>query len=305
MERSQSESWKVRYPRNTGYVQLSISSLPLPVLASIFVAAAAIVWWAGVRLSNTTDTLDRRLGWGHAFGGLILLAIVINLPDVAVVSSAAISGNVGLATGSLLGGVAVQVLVLAVLDIAGSRSGLPLTSRTRTLVPALEALMVIAALSLVLLGSQMEPIAVFRVEPAAMLIFIVWLAGLLVIRRANAGLSWTLDEPDDELPPESRDQEDDRSTRKLAGIFAFAAVLTLIGGVALEQSGSAIASRLGIGDVVFGQQYWRQRPRSRTSLPVRRPCGWARTNWRSVTHSAPLPFCHRSFWWPVCCRASQ
>ena len=39
-----------------------MQSLSLPVLAVIFAAAAGVVWWAGVRLSNATDALDRRFG---------------------------------------------------------------------------------------------------------------------------------------------------------------------------------------------------------------------------------------------------
>lgn len=55
-------------------------SLSLPVLLILFVAAAACVWVAGVRLSDTIDVLSQRLGFGEALGGLILLAIATNLP---------------------------------------------------------------------------------------------------------------------------------------------------------------------------------------------------------------------------------
>ncbi len=47
-------------------------SLSLPVLLLIFAAAAAAVWVAGVKLSNTTDVLSSRLGLGEALGGLII-----------------------------------------------------------------------------------------------------------------------------------------------------------------------------------------------------------------------------------------
>jgi len=49
-------------------------------LLLFFGGAAAIVWVAGVRLSDTTDVLSSRLGLGEALGGLIMLAIVTNLP---------------------------------------------------------------------------------------------------------------------------------------------------------------------------------------------------------------------------------
>jgi cation:H+ antiporter len=51
------------------------SYLSLPILVLIFVGAAAAVWVAGIRLSDTTDVLSSRFGLGEALGGLILLAV--------------------------------------------------------------------------------------------------------------------------------------------------------------------------------------------------------------------------------------
>ena len=84
------------------------ASLSLPILALIFVGAAAFVWVAGVRLSNTTDVLSSRFGLGEALGGLIMLAIVTNIPEIAITASAALSNNIGVAVGNILGGIAIQ-----------------------------------------------------------------------------------------------------------------------------------------------------------------------------------------------------
>ena len=51
-----------------------VASLGLPVLVVLFAAAAAAVWVAGVKVSETTDVLSERLGLGEALGGLIVLA---------------------------------------------------------------------------------------------------------------------------------------------------------------------------------------------------------------------------------------
>ena len=40
------------------------ASLSLPILLLIFIGAAAFVWVAGVRLSDTTDVLSFRFGLG-------------------------------------------------------------------------------------------------------------------------------------------------------------------------------------------------------------------------------------------------
>ena len=78
--------------------------LALPIVLLIFAGAAALVWMAGIRLSDTTDVLSFRLGLGEALGGLILLAIVTNLPEIAITVSAALSKELGVAVGNILGG---------------------------------------------------------------------------------------------------------------------------------------------------------------------------------------------------------
>jgi cation:H+ antiporter len=79
--------------------------------------------------------LDSRLHLGSAFGGLIVLAVATNLPEVAITVSAAISGNLDVAVGNILGGIALQTVVLVVLDVFGKRGmGVkPLTFRAASL----------------------------------------------------------------------------------------------------------------------------------------------------------------------------
>jgi cation:H+ antiporter len=106
-----------------------MNSLPLAVLLAIFLAAGAAVWAAGIKLSAATDVLDTRLGLGEAFGGLILLAIVTNLPEIAIVASAALAHDPGIAVGNILGGIAIQTVVLVILDAAGLPGNVALSYR--------------------------------------------------------------------------------------------------------------------------------------------------------------------------------
>jgi cation:H+ antiporter len=76
------------------------------LLVVMFLAAGAAIWVAGIQLSDQTDVLTMRLGLGSALGGLILLAIATNLPEIAIVAAASVSGNIGVAVGNILGGIA-------------------------------------------------------------------------------------------------------------------------------------------------------------------------------------------------------
>jgi cation:H+ antiporter len=85
-----------------------------------------LIWFAGIRLSETADILATHFGLGEALGGLILLAIVTNLPEIAITVSAALQHNLELAIGNILGGIAIQTVVLVVLDVFGLGKKIPL-----------------------------------------------------------------------------------------------------------------------------------------------------------------------------------
>ena len=129
-----------------------MTNLPLLVLLGVFVGSAAAIWVAGVQLSRQTDVLSTRLRLGAALGGLILLAVATNLPEIAIVTSAALSGSVGVAVGNILGGIAIQTVVLVALDAFGTRGGRPLTYQAASLVLVLEGVLVVAVLAVVVAG---------------------------------------------------------------------------------------------------------------------------------------------------------
>jgi cation:H+ antiporter len=240
-----------------------LDGLPLIALLAIFAAAAAAIWVAGIQLSNQTDVLSTRLHLGTALGGLILLAVATNLPEIAIVVSAAAAGNVGVAVGNILGGIAIQTVVLVVLDAVGVKGDRPLTYRAASLVLVLEALLVVAVLGVVVAGSQLPAsLIAFRLTPAPVLVLVLWVGGLLLLRRAGQHLPWhdSGEAPDNQDKPRGHSQQQAEadatkkgmSTGKSAAIFAVAALVTLLAGVVLERSGDAIASHIGLSGVLFG-----------------------------------------------------
>ena len=234
-----------------------MGSLSLPQLAAIFIAAAVVVWYAGVQLSDATDVLSSRLGLGEALGGLILLAVATNLPEIAITASAALAGSLGIAIGNILGGIAVQTVVLAVIDVVGLRGADPLMYRAASLTLVLEATMVVAVLSVVIMGTQLPESTALRVEPAALIIVAVWVAGLWLVGRARRGLPWheSGQAPGGQHQPRGHSQQHAArrmGTGRAAAVFAVAAAATLAGGIALERSGERIAGHIGMTGVVFG-----------------------------------------------------
>src|SRR4051812_21307310 len=122
------------------------SSLSLYALIPIFIVASLIVWIAGIQLSKTTDIIDTRFHLGQAFGGLIFLSVATNLPEIAIVLSASLTNNMGIAIGNILGGIAIQTVVLVFLDFFGLGKKAALTHQATSLQLVLEGVLVIIIL---------------------------------------------------------------------------------------------------------------------------------------------------------------
>ena len=149
------------------------------------------VWFAGIKLSDTTDVLSKRLHLGEALAGLILLAVVTNLPEIAITITAALRHSLGVAVGNILGGIALQTVVLVLLDIWGVGRSAPLTYRAASLELVLEGVLVVAVLVVVIMGTQLPPtLHVLRMTPSSLLIAALWLVGLWLLGRARKGLPW-------------------------------------------------------------------------------------------------------------------
>jgi cation:H+ antiporter len=237
-----------------------VSSLGTPALVVIFLAASAATWMAGGVLSRTTDSLDARLGLGEELGGLLLLAVAGSLPELAITISAASQGNLDIAAGNLIGGIAMQTMVLVICDVAAGER--PLTFLVGALTPVLEAMSVVLVVSIVLMGALLPHTTAIGgvVSPASIGIVIAWLLGVYVVNRVRKAPRWKVDMPGShpgrrhrtQPHPEVEHPYARHTTAFVAGAFGLACLVTLLAGVGLETTGNELADRAGVNGVIFG-----------------------------------------------------
>ena len=238
-----------------------LPQLPLWASSLVFLACAVGIWIAGISLSNYTDVLADRLHLGAALGGLVLLAVATNLPEIAITVTAARNGQVDVAVSNVLGGIAIQTVVLVALDAFGVRVKRPLTYQAANLALVLEGAVVVAVLAVVVMGAQLPKGAMaFRLTPDVIAIAALWFAGLVLTQRAGSRLPWH----DNGNPPDAQPEPRGHSAKKRAAalghvstaravlVFGSAAVVTLVAGALLEESGSQAASSVGLSGVLFG-----------------------------------------------------
>ena len=162
-----------------------MSNLSLGFLFLIFIFSGVLTWLAGTILTKTTDSLDCRFRIGDAFGGLILLGVAGSLPEIAVAFSAAIHGHIPIILGNLVGGVAIQTLVIVILDFAmkGKR---PLSYMAGSITLFFETVFAIGMLALALLGTYVPAkYSAFHINPFSIIILFAWFVGLYLINKSH------------------------------------------------------------------------------------------------------------------------
>lgn len=241
-----------------------MSSLSSGLLVVVFVVGAAATWVAGTALSRSTDVIDRRFDLGDALGGMVLLAIAGSLPELAITVSAAAGGHLDLAAGNLIGGIAVQTMVLVMCD-AAVRGQRPLTYLVGSLLPVLEGLLVVGTCAGVLMGALLPASdALGPVSPASVAIVVVWLGGIWVLNRVRRSPQWEVEMPGASPGRDRRQRRRAKtsgtqasspspaSEKRAIPIFIAASLVTLGAGVALQLAGNELASRAGVNGVIFG-----------------------------------------------------
>lgn len=232
-------------------------SLSFTQLILVFGFASLLVWIAGIQLSNTVEHIDKHFHLGQALGGMIFLAITTNLPEIAIVISASLQNNIGIAIGNILGGIAIQTVVLVLLDGVCLGRTAPLTYKAASLPLVLEGVLVIAILVISIIGAQLPANMIYlRIAPCDFLIVLTWILGLAIIKKARIHLPWHKHGLAPDVIRSLRQRYPSASKPHTISLvliyFSLASITTLLAGSLLERAASEIALRLHWSGVLFG-----------------------------------------------------
>ncbi len=227
----------------------------------IFAFAAAIVWWAGSRISQYADTLSDRFNLGKAFVGLVFLALATETPEIATTITAVVRNNPSLALNNIFGGVVMQTAILALVDVALVNGAL--TFFTPRPVLMLQGILLILLLSLtaaaVVTG---EKFTVAGVGLWTVLLFCAYMASLYLSQQYEDKERW---EPSDGVAEVEQEEasrrperekleaeQKDRSNWQLVLMFLGGTALIAAAGVVLARAAEALAGQTGLGTSFVG-----------------------------------------------------
>jgi cation:H+ antiporter len=169
---------------------LDFRSLSLATNALLFGAAAALVWWAGTRLTAYAAAISERLGGRPALIGLVLLGAVASLPEMATTLSAALLGHAPMAVNTLLGGISVTLVIIAVVDgIAGGEPlSVDITHPSLLLHATLAVLLLAVAAGGIAVGDVLIPGT--GVGLCTFLLLLLYMGCVLLVRRYDQSDPW-------------------------------------------------------------------------------------------------------------------
>jgi cation:H+ antiporter len=218
---------------------------------ALFAACAAVVWFAGTRITRYAVVIARRTGIGYAATGVLLLAVVTSLPEAAVTASASAAGNAGLALNNLLGSVALHLAILAVADAVYGKDAL--TSVIADPVVLLQAALNVLLLALFTAAAVLGDLALPGVGAWSVVLLVAYVVAVWFIERSRDLHSWIAAKaPLGREAPIGEGEPAEAALRPvlLKTVAAGAAILTA--GTLLSKSGEAIAEQTGLGQSFAG-----------------------------------------------------
>ncbi len=233
---------------------MSINSYSSTLLLIVFLASTIAIWISGIKLTKAIDAIVLHYNLGEAFGGMVFLSIITNLPEIAITAVAAYHRNYDIAISNLLGGIAIQTVVLVLIDVFGVGRSAPLTERGHSKILIVEGVAVIFVLCMVLIASQFpNTFFIARSTPFEWIILVIWL-GTIYLTASFMSKKKTTSLEHKEIThilrlPKSRFKG---SLRDAVLVLIIGAIITLFAGWALEVTGEQLAIRWGMSGVLFG-----------------------------------------------------
>jgi cation:H+ antiporter len=210
---------------------------------AIFVVSAAVIIYAGAKLSLHGDRIAKITGVGGLWIGVVLMAAATSLPEIITDVSAALIDAPDLAAGDLFGSSMANMLILGIIDLLHRQKRVWQHAATEhSLTAGLALLLTALATFLVLSGAGPS---VLGVGLGSTLLVLLYLLGMRVVFRQE-----TMKQR--ERRAAAAEEEKAGALRRSVIGFSVAAGALLVAGPFLASSANTIAEQTGISSTFIG-----------------------------------------------------
>ncbi len=225
--------------------------LSVPLAAPVFIASAAVIGVAGIRMTRVADHLADRTGLGEALVGALFVGGATSLPGLMTTVFAARDGLPTLSVSNAVGGIAVQTLWLVIGDLIWRRANLEHAAASPE--NLLQGALLISLLSLPLLAMNAPPIAIGGVlHPVSPLLVATWILGMRMVRSVGRSPMWKAAPTSDTVADDPEVVDRSIPIRNLW--IRFLGLSALLGGAGytLARSASALTRQTILSESVMG-----------------------------------------------------
>jgi cation:H+ antiporter len=200
----------------------------------------ALIGVAGTRLTRYGDAIADKTGLGGTWIGVILIASVTSLPELATgISAVTVAGVPDIAVGDLLGSCVFNLLILAALDVLNRRASMYVEASQGHILSSGFGVILIGIVGMSIVLSQVRPApAIGHVGVYSLVLVVLYLVAMrTVFRYEKRHVGEFADREEDAFPGLSLRQ---------AGLrYALAACVVILAGVWLPFVGHALAGQMG------------------------------------------------------------
>ena len=183
---------------------------------------------------------------------MLLLGSITSLPEISTSATAALGGNAELAVSNLLGGVAFQVVVLAIADAFVGRKAV--TSTVFTPAILVQAVVCILLLALAVAGTVTGDASVLGIGFWSLGMVVTYAVAILFVRGQERHASWIPERgtrANDSKSPEANGGRRPVGARLMIKT-AIAGAVILVAGVVLTRTAETIAAQSGLATAFAG-----------------------------------------------------
>ena len=205
-----------------------------------FVICLALIIIAGSKLSRYGDLIARKTGMGRVWTGVILLATITSLPELATgISSVSFIGKPDLSMGDLFGSNMVNLAIIAIIDVTHKGPVLQLLGTGVVLTTGLSTLMIGAAATSILLAQDVLTVSLFgRIGIFSLLLLLLYFFVQYMLFRFGKK------RPEQES--EVTDESDNISLKRVIMLFSLAGLVTAGAGTWLAFIGNELVNVTGL-----------------------------------------------------------
>lgn len=231
---------------------MTLSAWPLSAVVALFLAGAVVIAIAGTRITRLADRLADVTGIGEAIFGAVLLGGTTSLPGIVTSVTTAWHGHGELAVSNAVGGIAAQTAFLAVADITYRRANLE--HAAASLENMMQGALLVTLLTLPLLAMGGPEVTLLGIHPASLLLLAGYAFGMRLTYQTRATPQWLPRHTHETRVDTAATGEggDDLSVARLWLAFGTLALLLIMAGYVVAQTGIALAARTGLSETAVG-----------------------------------------------------